>query len=46
MFATLNTPYRGYKRIQLIEKVQLKWRVQIIGCGLEIEVYEDEFTKD
>ncbi len=46
MYATLNTPYKGYTRILLIEQVQYKWLVQIVGSGLEIEVYEDEFTKD
>jgi hypothetical protein len=46
MFATLITPYKGDTRIELIEKVQYKWRVKIIGSGKEIEVYEDEFIRD
>ncbi len=46
MYATLKTPHRGYTKIHLIEQVQYKWRVQIVGSGLELEVYEDEFTKD
>ena len=46
MYATLNTPYRGYRNIRLIEKVGYRWEVEIIGPGLIIEVYEDEFTKE
>jgi len=46
MYATLNTPYKGYTKILLLESLQYKWRVQILGSGLEIEIYEDEFTKD
>ncbi len=44
--ATLLTPYRGYDRIELIEKVGYKWLARIIGSGKEIEVYEDEFKLD
>lgn len=46
MNATLNTPYLGYTRIELIEKNGFKWTARIIGSGREIEVYEDEFTID
>lgn len=44
--ATLNEPYLGYRRIELIEKRWYKWRVRICESGLEIEVYEDEFEID
>lgn len=44
--ATLNEPYLGYRRIELIEKCWYKWRVRICESGLEIEVYEDEFEID
>jgi hypothetical protein len=44
--ATLITPYNGYRNIELIEKIGYKWLVRICGCGLEIEVYEDEFEID
>lgn len=46
MIATLKTPYRGYSRIELIEKIDYKWIVKILGSGKEIEVYEDEFELD
>ncbi|MDL2228307.1 hypothetical protein LJC25_01990 [Bacteroidales bacterium OttesenSCG-928-K03] len=41
--ATLITPYKGYRNIELIERIGYKWLVRICGSGLEIEVYEDEF---
>lgn len=46
MTATLITPYKGYTRIELIEKCGFKWRVRIIDSGKELELYEDEFTLD
>ena len=46
MNATLNTPYRGYTQIELVEKNGYKWTAIVCGCGMEIEVYEDEFTID
>ena len=44
--ATLKVPYRGYTRIEIIEKVEYKWLVEICGSGLTIEVYDDEFILD
>lgn len=41
--ATLIRPYRGYRNIELVEHT---WLVRICESGLEIEVYEDEFTID
>lgn len=46
MIATLLEPYKGYRRIELIEKRGHKWLVRIIDSGLEIEVYDDEFELD
>lgn len=46
MKAKLLTPYRGYTEIELLEKRGYKWLVRILGSGLEIEVYEDEFEKN
>lgn len=46
MTATLNIPYQGYTRIELIEKSEYKWTAKVIGSGKQIEVYEDEFLKD
>lgn len=43
---TLNEPYKGYRRIELLEKYQYKWLVRITESGKEIEVYEDEFELD
>ncbi len=44
--ATLNEPYLGYRRIELIEKYPYKWLVRICESGKEISVYEDEFELD
>ncbi len=44
--ATLRRPYKGYKVIELIEKLEYRWLVRIVESGLELEVYEDEFTLD
>jgi hypothetical protein len=44
--ATLITPHRGYRNIVLIGRIGCKWLVRICGSGLEIEVYDDEFTVD
>ena len=44
--ATLNEPYLGYHRIELIEKCWYKWRARICESGKEIEVWEDEFELD
>lgn len=44
--ATLIEPYKGYRKIELIQKECLKWTVKIIDTGLIIEVYEDEFIFD
>ena len=44
--ATLNERYRGYRRIEQIEKCRYKWRARICESGLEIEVSEDEFEID
>jgi len=40
--ATLFVPVRGYRRIELIEKVGYKWLVRV-ESGYEFYVYEDEF---
>ena len=42
--AYLIIPYRGYRAIQLVEKLQYKWLVEIISSGLQLEVWEDDFT--
>ena len=42
--ARLNRPYRGYSAIALVERLQYPWLVRICGSGLELEVYEDDFT--
>ena len=46
IMATLITPYRGYRNIELLRRVGNRWLVRICGSGLEIEVYEDEFELD
>ena len=44
--ATLNIPYLGYRRIELIEQYGVQWLVRICESGKEITVYEDEFELD
>ena len=44
--ATLKVPYKGYRRIELLERLQYTWLVRICESGKEIEVYEDEFETD
>lgn len=44
--ATLKVPYKGYRRIELLERLQYTWLVRICESGKEIEVYEDEFEPD
>jgi vacuolar-type H+-ATPase subunit C/Vma6 len=44
MRAQLKFPVLGYVEIRLIEKHNLKWLAELIGAGLTIEVYEDEFV--
>lgn len=44
--ATLNKPYLGYRRIELIERNQYTWTARICDSGREIEVHEDEFDLD
>ena len=36
--------YKGYRAIQLVEKLQYKWLVEIVDSGLQLEVWEDDFT--
>ena len=45
-FATLKTPYLGYRNIVIVEQTGAKWMVEICGSGKLIEVWEDEFTLD
>ena len=42
--ARLNRPYRGYRAIELVERLQYTWLVRTCCSGLELEVYEDGFT--
>jgi hypothetical protein len=46
MIAYLKEPYRGYRAVELVEKVCYMWLVEIVGCGLMIEVYEDELEME
>ena len=44
--APLKAPYKGYRRIELVEQLQYTWLVRICESGKEIEIYEDEFEMD
>lgn len=43
---TMPMPFLGYRRIELIEKLQYAWRARICDSGREIEVREDEFEME
>lgn len=45
-YATLLTPYLGYRNIQLLCKEGYLWTAEICGSGKIIEVYDDEFIID
>lgn len=37
----LKRPYRGYRAVELIERLPYRWLVRVVESGLELEVYED-----
>jgi len=43
MVVYLKVPYLGYRAVELVEKVEYRWRVTICGSGRELLVYDDEF---
>lgn len=44
--AILKYPYKGYRTVELIEKLEYRWLVRIVDSGLELEVYEDELVME
>lgn len=44
--AFLRRPYKGYRVVELIEKLEYRWLIRIIESGLELEVYEDELVME
>ena len=42
----LKRPYRGYRAVELIERLPYRWLVRVVESGLELEVYEDELTAE
>lgn len=42
----LKLPYRGYRAVELIERLLYRWLVRVVESGLELEVYEDELTAE
>lgn len=45
-YATLITPYKGYRNIILLCQEGNRWMAEICSSGKIIEVYEDEFNID
>lgn len=41
--AVMHLPFLGYRRIELVERLQFAWRARICDSGKEIEVREDGF---
>lgn len=42
----LKRPYRGYRAVELIERLPYRWLVRVVESGLELEVYEDELAAE
>ena len=42
----LRRPYKGYRAVELMERLECCWLVRIVEGGLELEVYEDELTSE
>lgn len=42
----LKRPYKGYRTVELVERLEYRWLVRIVGSGLELEVYEDELISE
>lgn len=42
-YATLNTPYMGYSRVEIVGREGLLWTVTICGSGKILNLYRDEF---
>ena len=38
--------YKGYRAVELMERLECRWLVRIFESGLELEVYEDELTSE
>lgn len=38
----LKRPYKGYRAVELMKRLECRWLVRIVESGLELEVYEDE----
>jgi hypothetical protein len=45
-YATLITPYKGYRNILILCQEGNRWTAEICESGAIIEVYEDEFIID
>ena len=42
----LKRPYKGYRAVELMERLECRWLVRIVESGLELEVYEDELISE
>ena len=42
----LRRPYKGYRAVELMERLECRWLVRIVESGLELEVYEDELISE
>lgn len=45
-YATLITPYKGYRNILILCQEGNRWTVEICESGAVLEVYDDEFILD
>lgn len=42
----LRRPYKGYRAVEVMERLECRWLVRIVESGLELEVYEDELISE
>ena len=42
----MKRPYKGYRAVELMERLECRWLVRIVESGLELEVYEDELYQN
>ena len=42
----LRRPYKGYRAVEVRERLEGRWLVRIVGSGLELEIEEDELISE
>ena len=42
----LTRPYKRYRAVEPMERLECRWPARIVESGLELEVYEDELISE